>query len=391
MSLTEIFGKTAGGLLDFAGSQGAMDAVKDTGQFAFDQSQVLGQQAVDRSKFRPFSVTANTGSATTDAAGGTNVAINPQLQALQEALFGASSGFLGSATTPLADRFSSAQNAFGLGNTGVTTQSILQQLGIGGPGREDDIISKVLGTPAANREQQIFEQLEAMQAPGRSRDALALEERLFNQGRGEVQTSAYGGTPEQLARAKAVEESRLGSAVQAGDIARSEQAQRAQQVLQSLGLSQGEQGLFGNLGLSARGQALSEGVAGSSVAQAASDAALRTQAQETGLATDVLKSGFIPQEALMALLNSGVNIADIAATGDRQGAQLAAGLGQTGLESKVESEAVAATIKQRQMAALAELLSGTASSTVKDALGNVTTTPAVQGLLAGIVDLVMGN
>lgn len=93
----------------------------------------------------------------------------------------------------------------------------------------------------------------------------------------------------------------------------------------------------------------------------------------------------------MALLNSGVNIADIAATGDRQGAQLAAGLGQTGLESKVESEAVAATIKQRQMAALAELLSGTASSTVKDALGNVTTTPAVQGLLAGIVDLVMGN
>ena len=65
---------------------------------------------------------------------------------------------------------------------------------------------------------------------------------------------------------------------------------------------------------------------------------------------------------MAALLNSGVNVADIAATGQRQGTQVAAGLEQTGLQSKIEAETVAANLKQQQLDTLAKLL-GSAGTT----------------------------
>lgn len=60
-------------------------------------------------------------------------------------------------------------------------------------------------TPTA---QGLFAQMQGIRAPEQQRQQLELEQRLFGQGRGGVQTAAYGGTPEQLALAKAQEEQR---------------------------------------------------------------------------------------------------------------------------------------------------------------------------------------
>ena len=106
-------------------------------------------------------------------------------------------------------------------------------------------------TQRAGREADIFQRLEAVQAPERERARLQLEERLLGQGRSGVRTSMFGGTPEELALNKAIEEQRAASAVSAMEQARAEQALQSQQTLQGLGEFRGRMGLLGQLGLQA--------------------------------------------------------------------------------------------------------------------------------------------
>jgi hypothetical protein len=85
------------------------------------------------------------------------------------------------------------------------------------------------------REQEIFDRIRATQEAEEERNRLALEERLFNQGRLGVRTSMFGGTPEQLALAKAEEEARNRASLLAIQQAEREQAQDARLGTQLLG------------------------------------------------------------------------------------------------------------------------------------------------------------
>ena len=85
------------------------------------------------------------------------------------------------------------------------------------------------------REQEIFDRIRATQEAEEERNRLALEERLFNQGRLGVRTSMFGGTPEQLALAKAEEEARNRASLLAIQQAEREQAQDARLGAQLLG------------------------------------------------------------------------------------------------------------------------------------------------------------
>jgi hypothetical protein len=66
-----------------------------------------------------------------------------------------------------------------------------------------------------------------MQTPEEQRKRMALEERLFSQGRGGVSTNLYGGTPEQLAMAKAQAEAQNQASLMAMQQAQREQLQQA--------------------------------------------------------------------------------------------------------------------------------------------------------------------
>jgi hypothetical protein len=176
---------------------------------------------------------------------------------------------------------------------------------------------------------------------------MALEERLFNQGRSGVSTNMYGGTPEQLAMAKA-----QGEAQNSASLAAIQQAQAERQ--QSLGEAQTFGGMFGQqaglssnlqnqaqarasqlsqLGLSAnqvQSQLQSEGLgrATTSASQAGSLAQLAggLQAQQAGLG------------AQMAGLGSQLSAQDLAALGGQQ--QL--GLGALGGSYLPQSQLLAA-------------------------------------------------
>jgi hypothetical protein len=82
----------------------------------------------------------------------------------------------------------------------------------------------------------LMQQMSALRQPEQERAQLGLENRLAAQGRLGVQTAAYGGTPEQLAMQKAIQEQQSADALSA--ISGSRQLQQ-----QDLGLAQGMLGL----------------------------------------------------------------------------------------------------------------------------------------------------
>ena len=173
-------------------------------------------------------------------------------------------------------------------------------------------------TSTADREQAVFERIRATQRPEEERQRLALEERLFGQGRLGVSSAMFGGTPEQLALAKAQEEARNQASLMAIQQAQRERMDQAALANQTLGLSQNL--LAGNLALQGAEQqmglraleaayrpetqqlaALRQGLLGSQIAQ-------RGQLYGTGLYSEAAMGG------LEALLKSGIGQADLMGT-----------------------------------------------------------------------------
>lgn len=161
----------------------------------------IAQMGLDQTQFRPFTVTTSMGGQfgtqidPTTGQFGTTLGLSPQEQAMQQQLFGGAGQF-----------FQQAQQ------------------------------------PTTGREQEIFERLRAVQTPEEQRQRLALEERLAAQGRLGVRTAQFGGTPEQMALAKAQEEAQNTAAIQAMQQAQAEQMQQANLGQQMLGLSYLPQG-----------------------------------------------------------------------------------------------------------------------------------------------------
>ena len=156
----------------------------------------IAQMGLDQTQFRPFTVTTATGGqfgTQIDPTTGqftTTLGVSPEEQAMQQQLFGGAQQF-----------FEQAQ------------------------------------APTVGREQELFERIRAVQTPEEQRQRRALEERLAAQGRLGIRTAQFGGTPEQLALAKAQEEAQNTAAVQAMQQAQAEQMQQAQLGQQMLGAS----------------------------------------------------------------------------------------------------------------------------------------------------------
>ena len=165
----------------------------------------------------------------------------------------------------------------------------------------------------ATREQEIFDRIRATQLGEEERQRLALEERLANQGRLGVRTAMFGGTPEQLALAKAQEEAQARASLAAIQQAQAEQAQDARLGTQLLGAAYLPEAQAQN--------ALQRGLLASQLAQ-------RGQLYGTGLFGEASIAG------LDALLGSGIGQAELMGrlgTSLLSGAMGGAGGGQGGI------------------------------------------------------------
>jgi hypothetical protein len=246
-------------------------------------------------EFRPFTVTTPTGSRATLNAGGMATMLSPTEQALQSRMLGFGSEAFGMLGDP------QARAAEQAGIIGMLTQDPSQR---------------------ASREQELYNRLRAVQQPEEARKQLELEERLLGQGRLGVNTAMYGGTPEQLAQAKAIEEAKAAASLGAIEQARLEQALGSEQTLSGLTETRQRLGLLGELGLSS------------------------------------IPAAYAGQNQLLANLQPRLESERIQSALRATGLGLGAQLAESGLEAQLGYEALANAIRQQQFQGLFDLLKG---------------------------------
>ena len=244
----------------------------DIGDFANVSARQIGEEAFARSQFKPFTVTTGTGSSIgvgVPAPGSFDqMGREARIQQLMD-----TQGI--TREQAMANQQASQMRGFDINNDGVVTNqefAAARNAGLTGTGAaggatggaftdagpmigpniqtvlspEQQAISSGAFTDAQTllgnvvqdrsaREQEIFDRIRDTQQAEEERNRLALEERLFNQGRLGVRTSMFGGTSEQLALAKAQEEARNRASLAAIQQAQAEQAQDARLGTQLLG------------------------------------------------------------------------------------------------------------------------------------------------------------
>lgn len=337
----------ASGIGGAASLMGAYNRLGSIGERANIGAGLIGEEAFARSQFKPFTVTTGTGSSVgvgVPAPGsfpqmGQEARIQQLMdtqgltreQAMQNQQFSQMRGFdINNDGTVTNQEFAAARNA-GLTSTGgagggaftgagpmigpniQTTYSPLEQaISQGAFTGAQTLLGGVAGDQAA-REQEIFDRIRATQFGEEERQRLALEERLASQGRLGVQTAMFGGTPEQLALAKAQEEAQARASLAAIQQAQAEQAQQAKLGTQLLGAAYLPEAQAQN--------ALQRGLLASQLAQ-------RGQLYGTGLFGEASIAG------LDALLGAGIGQASLMGqlgTGLLSGAIDGSGGGQDGL------------------------------------------------------------
>jgi hypothetical protein len=482
----------AGGLNDLLGAgaqiynieEGKQD-LRNIGQQAFTGANQIAGQAQQASQFSPFGIRSNTGGIQTDAQGGTNLQLGGPQQQLQNSMFGfqqgqanqlgqqdprlqqlAGMGFGGAMSqfgniAGAGSQFQGGQNQLnqlGLmqgmrsqiptGFEGMSQQAL--QMGQAGLGQMNNPLQALQGQynnlaqqstqgllqDRGAREQEIFDRTRAMQMPEEQRAQQNLDQQLFSQGRQGIKTAQYGGTPEQLARAKAVAEARnsasfgamnqagqeqnqdlqraLGLSSQAGSLAGQGEQLMGSQQGRALGLggfgmqgtAQGaglqsqylqnalaaQQGAGGLAGLQ---QQLQQGQLGlsSGMFGMGQQAALGGSQQDAARLQNLLggqQIGFGGENQLLNQLQATTNIASIADLGRRQGAGMFADTSLSGLEQLLASEMGAADMSSQYGQAIAQMLGSgmQAGSNSSGLLGGISN---LGGNIGGMLDTGFGS
>lgn len=203
MAPTSTSGFDLGGLLRAGGEfylgQENIAGAQQLGREAQQAAQVLGEQAVAGTEFRPYTVTSDLANVTTTPEGGFAIGLSPEQQAAQQQLQQQATGLFGQ-----------------------------------------------VGADPATAQAQLYEQMRAVQRPEEERQRLALEERLLSQGRLGLSSAAYGGaSPELLAQETARQEAMARANLAARQQAQAEQLQAGQLggMLQAAGYQPQQQAL----------------------------------------------------------------------------------------------------------------------------------------------------
>lgn len=252
----------------------------------------IAQGGLDQTQFKPFTITSSTGG-----------------------MFGVTPGEDGSLgiTSTLGKREKSIQNMMlRQAQKQLRASPYGQQMGRDAMSSAYDLGQDFMqraGMSTAQREGDIYGNIRAMQRPEEQRQQLALEERLANQGRLGVRTNMYGGTPEQLAMAKAQSEAQNQASLMAMQQAQAEQLQQANIGAQYAGL--GSQ-------LGAR------------------DIASQAAQQQLGLSS--LEGAYTPQAQLNALQQASQIYPQLQQRAQQAGAGLFGEAAMGGLEARLGAE-----------------------------------------------------
>ena len=328
--LTLLGGGAAGGVtgaLAGAGVNESIGRLQSIGETGLKDYTNLAKTATKDIQFNPYTLTSSLGKTQVGADGSITSSLTPGMQSNVDAATQAQGGMYD--FTDLPDTSALTTGAL----TGANTQ--LEQVGAGqedlaglraGYGTAAQEMTGMLGGDTTSMANKLFQQQQAMRQPAQQREALELQNRLLSQGRLGIQTDAYGGTSEQLARNKAVQEQQsadaFNSMTQAEQMATSQQARAlglgnatsllaAQQQALETGDIANTQGLF-NIGSSAANLPLD--MQGKQVTQAGKlqDQALAPAAAQL---EQVKASGTLAAQDAAAAAEQGGLFADVVGAG----------------------------------------------------------------------------
>tara|TARA_R110000744_G_scaffold176059_2_gene294939 strand:+ start:3596 stop:4633 length:1038 start_codon:yes stop_codon:yes gene_type:complete len=178
------------------------------------------------------------------------------------------------------------------------------------------------GDGVGQAQQDIYGQLQAMRQPEQERQRLGLEERLFSQGRTGLSTAMYGGSPEQLAMEKAIQEQQSSDSLMARQQALSEQQQQAGLIAQAMGLGSQQQAMQAELGLGG------------------------------------VQAAFLPQQQALNLLSAASPYSELATRAGLQGVVTQGELGMGGLEALTRGYGEAAATERAYLEQLSKDMFG---------------------------------
>jgi hypothetical protein len=292
-----------------------MDSIKDFGTEAETRAGAIGTEAYDAMQFKPFTVTSGVGSTTTDADGGFTMDLSPEQQALQDTLFSGAGGY-----DPIYEQL--ANQAYG-GVGSLMTQAQQAALDAGAMDR-------------GAREEQVYGQLRALQSPEEERQRLALENRMASQGRLGVSTAQYGGTPEQLAMAKAQSEAQNQASLMAMQQSGAEQQQALQRAAGLQGLTSGMFGMGTQARMTPR----------------------QIQGADLQNLAGMMSAGYAPESQLLNQLQVGSNIASLSDTARRQAAMERAESKMSGLSANLEAQKLRGDIFRQAIGSAGNIIGG---------------------------------
>lgn len=190
----------------------------------------------------------------------------------------------------------------------------------------------------AAREKTVFDRLNELQAPQQQRARENLQDQLLSQGRLGLQTSQYGGSPEQLALEKAIQEQQAQNAVSAMGVARDEANALSNARLAALGQARADAGLQSDQVSRALGYGLDEKQIGSAISSQA------------------LRDSMLGDVTLSQLTQPGIQLQDIDSLMRRQQAGYERDLLSQMLDYDLGTEELATTLRQQGLSSLLDFL-----------------------------------
>ena len=188
----------------------------------------------------------------------------------------------------------------------------------------------------AAREEQVYGQLRALQSPEEERQRLALEQRMAAQGRTGVRTAQFGGTPEQLAMAKAQAEAQNQASLMAMQQSGAEQQQALQRAAGLQGLTSGMFGMGTQARMTPR----------------------QIQGMDLQNLAGMMSAGYAPESQLLNQLQVGTNVASIADVARRQAAMERAESKMSGLSANLESQRLRGDIFREALGSAGNIIGG---------------------------------
>lgn len=302
--------------------------------------------------FKPFGVTGlPMGSVQTDAQGGANFALSDEQTALAKSLrTGGSSlidavlgrgqyGTFDPATGQYTDDMRSGQadlmrllevgdkNALGQTYRDLQQQNYMTQL-------TDPFSAANL----AEAEQTAYDRMRAIRTPEEERAQIGLNQSLIGQGRQGLQTAQYGGSPEQFALSKAIEEQKASDALAAMGMARQDAQSLANQRALAMGEARTDQTLRSQQRLSALGQQALEKELGANIAGS------------------FLTQSYAPQTALIQAMQPSIDLANISTAARRDLGGQTMNLGQSYLDYDLGTRGAATNLRNQTLQGLFDLL-----------------------------------